>query len=153
MNAFNPAGWNLPGFDDRSWLPAKVIPAPKGSILPFTAPPITAHEVFEPVKIVSPHPGEYTYIFLSELLCASPVYGGRGDGEESPVQTLRIRGFDGSCEIHLYMGNRQRDMARLHDRGSGKESHQTTLFATWAASMSVSPAAVPAGYPNPSNSR
>ena len=60
-------------------------PLPRDSSSRFTAPPITAHEVFDPVKIVSPKSGGVHVHILTELLGAPPVHRKRERGTEDPV--------------------------------------------------------------------
>ena len=55
-------GWNLPDFDDRSWSPALILPAPHGAFRPCAAEPIRVIRTVKPVRILQNESG-YLYDF------------------------------------------------------------------------------------------
>jgi alpha-L-rhamnosidase len=144
----NPPGWELPGFDDNSWQPAKAVPAPKGTVMAFTAPPITPHEVFKPVKIVSPKPGEYTYIFPQN--CSALL---RFTVEGAPGKTIRFKPSEyvdptGHVNFTYTWGTGKEIWHDYTIGGSGNETHQILFCYVGCQYVGVT-GAVPEGYPNP----
>ena len=146
----NPEGWNLPGFNDRSWLPAKVVPAPRGTIVPFMAPPITAHEVFKPVKIVSPGPGEYTYIFSQNCSALLRFTVEGGAGKRVRFKPSEYVDSTGHVKFTYTWGTGKEIWHDYTLGGSGKESHQILFCYVGCQYIGVT-GAVPEGYPNPAN--
>ena len=53
--------WDRPGFDDRNWPSAVVLPAPAGRLTAQSHPPIRATETFTAVAITEPKPGVYVF--------------------------------------------------------------------------------------------
>ncbi len=43
-------GWELPGFDDKAWMPAHVVDGPGGKLIPGIAPHVGQHERYQPVR-------------------------------------------------------------------------------------------------------
>ena len=56
-------GWNLPGYTDTNWKPAKVVSPPPGRLESQQMPPIRATRVISPVRLTEPLPGVYVYDF------------------------------------------------------------------------------------------
>jgi alpha-L-rhamnosidase len=56
-----PAGWDRPGFDERSWTPARVVEGPGGRLVAQSAPPIKVMQEFKTVKVTQPQPGVFVY--------------------------------------------------------------------------------------------
>jgi len=148
----DPAGWTGPGFDDRSWHDAKSVAAPAGILRPYTAPPITAHEIFTPVKIVSPGPGEYTYVFAQN--CSALL---RYTVNGKPGKTIRFKPSEyvdttGHVKFTYTWGTRKEIWHDYTIGGSagnpGDESHQTLFCYVGCQYVGVT-GAVPEGYPNP----
>ena len=92
-----PAGWDGPGFDDRRWVSAAIVPGPGGVLrgLSAAAPPVGAHEVFAPVKVTTLRPGVAVYDFgqnaaqIPRLL----VHGLEGSSVRlTPAELLRPNG-------------------------------------------------------------
>ena len=144
----NPAGWTGTGYDDRSWEHAKVVPPPRGSIEKFTAPPITAPEVFKPVKIVSPGPGEYTYIF--EQNCSSLL---RFTVRGAPGERIRFKPseyVDSTGHVKFtYTWGTGKEIWHDYTIGNTAEEMHQTLFCYVGAQYIGVTGAVPEGYPNP----
>jgi alpha-L-rhamnosidase len=145
-----PAGWDLSGFDDRLWKPVRGVPAPRAAIEAYTAPPIKAFDVFKPVKIMSPRPGEYTYVFPQN--CSALL---RFIVDGAPGARIRFKPceyMDSTGQVKFtYTWGTNKDI--WHDyilRGEGQESHQILFCYVGCQFVGVS-GAVPEGYPNPQN--
>jgi alpha-L-rhamnosidase len=143
-----PAGWNAPGFDDSQWNAARIVPAPEGRIMPYTAPPITAHEVFKPVKIISPRPGEYTYVFSQN--CSALL---RFTVEGPPGKTIRFKPCEymdatGHVKFTYTWGTGKDIWDDYTLRGGEAETHQLLFCYDGCQYVGVA-GAVPQGYPNP----
>ncbi|HXX64603.1 MAG TPA: family 78 glycoside hydrolase catalytic domain [Bacteroidota bacterium] len=141
-------GWNAPGFDDSKWTFAKVVPPPAGAIEPYLAPPITAHEIFQPLRFISPRPGEYTYVFPQN--CSALI---RFTVEGAPGKTVRFKPceyMDSTGQVKFtYTWGTGKDI--WHDytlRGSGPESHQILFCYVGCLYVGIT-GAVPLGQPNP----
>lgn len=144
------SGWNAPGFDAGDWRPVALAKAPAASLAPFAGPPIKAFEVFRQTKIVSPKPGEYTFVFPqnSSALLRFTVTGASG-------KTIRFKPceyMDSTGHVEFtYTWGTKKDI--WHDytlRGTGPETHQTLFCYVGCQYVGVT-GAVPAGYPNPDN--
>jgi alpha-L-rhamnosidase len=57
------AGWDLAGFDDRAWQPARLATAPSGKLEPLSCPGIKAFEPEAPFSVKQPVPGTFLYSF------------------------------------------------------------------------------------------
>jgi hypothetical protein len=143
-----PSGWSTPAFDDSGWKPVRTVAPPAAKIEAFSAPPLKAFELFRPVKILSPSPGEYTYIFPQN--CSALL---RFTVEGAPGQTIRFRPceyVDSAGHVRFtYTWGTNKDI--WHDytlRGSGSESHQTKFCYVGCQYVGVT-GAVPQGRPNP----
>jgi hypothetical protein len=143
-----PAGWKLPGFDDAQWKPVRVVSAPAAVLAPYQGPPIRAFEIFKAVKIISPKPGEYTYVFPQN--CSALL---RFTTEGPAGSTIRFKPceyMDPDGEVKFtYTWGTKKDI--WHDytlRGSGAESHQILFCYVGCQYVGVT-GAVPEGYPNP----
>ncbi|KAG8631136.1 hypothetical protein KVT40_000276 [Elsinoe batatas] len=76
-----PTGWNTDSFDDASWSPAKPLTGPRGQLRYQSQPPVTLHEVFEPVKTTSPKTGTVCYDLgqNASIMVKIKVQGKAGD--------------------------------------------------------------------------
>ncbi len=106
-----PSGWNAPGFNDASWKPVTIVHPPAALLEKYTGPPMQAFEVFRPVNVVSPKPGEYTYIFPqnSSALVRFMVSGAAGQTIrfkpcEYMDSTPTVRRMDGRRKIGTWAG-------------------------------------------------
>jgi alpha-L-rhamnosidase len=54
-------GWDLPGFDDKSWKRAEVISGPQGILSAQMMPPIKVTDTIVPLKMTAPKPGVYVF--------------------------------------------------------------------------------------------
>lgn len=54
-------GWDLPGFDDASWIPAQVVDGPGGALIPAIAPRVGQHERYAPAKTMDAGDGRVVY--------------------------------------------------------------------------------------------
>ncbi|GAA1583180.1 hypothetical protein GCM10009789_41240 [Kribbella sancticallisti] len=59
----DPAGWDAAGFDDSSWRPALVLPAPRGAVRAQEHEPIRVIEDVAPVGFTQPKPGVWVADF------------------------------------------------------------------------------------------
>jgi alpha-L-rhamnosidase len=144
----SPAGWTMPGFDDRSWNTAHVVPPPAGKLEPYTAPPITAHEVFEAVKIVSPKPGEYTYVFPQNCSALLRFTISGAAGQRVRFKPCEYMDKTGHVKFTYTWGTGKDIWDDYTLGGTGKETHQILFCYVGCQYVGVT-GAVPEGYPNP----
>ena len=143
-----PAGWNTPGFKDGSWKPVTSVQAPAASLEKYTGPAMQAFEVFKPVKVMSPMPGEYTYVFPqnTSALLRFTVSGAAG-------KTVRFKPceyMDSTGHVKFtYTWGTGKDIWHDYTTGGGKsESHQVLFCYVGCQYVGVT-GAVPEGFPNP----
>jgi alpha-L-rhamnosidase len=116
-------GWNKPGFNDRSWKYVVLAPSPSGSLEKYTGPSMEAFEVFEPTRVVSPKPGEYTYEFVQNCsaLLRFTVSGPAG-------KTIRFKPceyMDSTGHVQFtYTWGTHKDIWHDYTTGGATESHQ-----------------------------
>jgi hypothetical protein len=145
-----PSGWNAPGFDSRTWRSVAIASTPAASLFLYAGPPIKAFEVFRHNRIVSPKPGEYTYVFPQNCsaLLRFTVAGSAG----ARIRFKPCEYMDPTGHVQFtYTWGTKKDI--WHDytlRGTGDETHQTLFCYVGAQYVGVT-GAVPAGYPNPRN--
>lgn len=152
-----PAGWDTPGFDDRTWKKVEIAPAPSGVPEAFTGPPIMAAQTFQVERIVTPKvpaagpatvAGEYTYVFPQNCsaLLRFTVEGAAG----KKVRFKPCEFMDSTGRVKFtYTWGTKKDI--WHDytlRGGGLEQHQVLFCYVGCQYVGVT-GAVPEGYPNP----
>ena len=137
-------GWDLPGFDDRAWRPARVAAAPTARLEAQHWPPVRAHERFAPVSVKEAAPGAFLYSFpqnCSAQLRIELAGGKPGDkvalrcGEHKSAQGRLFGGYVVGCE--LITDGRPLD-------------HQWLFFYLGMQFVEVA-GAVPEGHANPEN--
>lgn len=79
-------GWDAVGYDDSSWKPVKLVPAPAGRLAAQKQPPIKAVREVKAVRITEPKPGVYVYK-LPENITGWPRF--RASGKPGQKITLR----------------------------------------------------------------
>ncbi|MCX6143295.1 MAG: family 78 glycoside hydrolase catalytic domain [Ignavibacteriales bacterium] len=143
-----PAGWNAPGFNDHTWKTVQIAPAPPATLERYSGPSMEAFETFKPVKIVSPAPGEYTYVFPQNCsaLVRFTVTGAAG----KIIRFKPCEYMDSTGHVKFtYTWGTHKDI--WHDyttRSDGNESHQILFCYVGCQYVGVT-GAVPEGYPNP----
>ncbi|MFH0990942.1 MAG: family 78 glycoside hydrolase catalytic domain [bacterium] len=143
-----PAGWDMPGFEDKEWNPVAVVPAPSASLVAYTGPLMKAFEIFKPTTIKNPKPGEYTYVFSQNCsaLLRFTVQGRSGN----KIRFKPCEYMDSTGHVKFtYTWGTNKDI--WHDytlRGGGPESHQILFCYEGCQYVGVT-GAVPEGAPNP----
>jgi alpha-L-rhamnosidase len=54
-------GWDRPGFDERSWQPARIVDAPKGRLVAQAMHPVRVTRIIAPVAMSQPAPGVFLF--------------------------------------------------------------------------------------------
>ena len=144
----SPAGWNTPGFNDGKWKSVKSVPPPSAVLEHYAGPPMEAFEVFKPLKVVSPAPGEFTYVFPQN--CSALVrFTVTGPGGKT-IRFKPCEFMDTTGHVRFtYTWGTHKDI--WHDyttSGRGTESHQTLFCYVGCQYVGVT-GAVPEGSPNP----
>jgi alpha-L-rhamnosidase len=141
-------GWDAPGFTSRDWKSVAVVKAPSAAMARYEGPAFKAFEVFKRTSILSPRPGEYTYVFQQNCsaLLRFIVSGAKG-------KTIRFKPceyMDSTGQVKFtYTWGTRKDI--WHDytlSGTGDEKHQILFCYVGAQYVGVT-GAVPKGYPNP----
>ncbi len=141
-----PDGWDRPGFDDASWTsPVAAEPSIKG-LKPMTWPPVRVKEVFEPVKVLQPKPGVFSYVFPqnASAIVRFKVKGKRG--QTIVLKPSEVMAKNGEVEQLNLWGAACTFAYTL--RGRGSEDHQW-LFTYHGFQYVELTGGVPAGMPNP----
>jgi len=143
-----PVGWNAPGFNDHDWKHVRIISAPSATLEQYRGPAMESFEVFKPVKIESPAPGEYTYVFSQNCsaLLRFTVKGAAG-------KTIRFKPCEymdatGHVKFTYTWGTHKDIWDDYTTSGNGSESHQILFCYVGCQYVGVT-GAVPEGYPNP----
>jgi hypothetical protein len=148
-----PVNWAKPGFDDRDWSAAVVLPPPGGRLRAAFAPPLREQETFRPVRVDEPEPGVFVFDF-GQNASAIPRLRVRG----APGQILRLTPAE---QRHGASPRRNDGRGRVNQAGVGRPNYwQYTLrgdwFETWQPRFTYSGfqylevvGAVPKGHPNP----
>ncbi|MDW8382898.1 MAG: family 78 glycoside hydrolase catalytic domain [Verrucomicrobiota bacterium] len=150
-----PPGWSRPGFDDRSWAPARLADPPAGRLRAAYAPPLREQELFRPIRIDEPQPGIFVYDFGQNI---------------SAIPRIRVRGVAGQIlrltpaeQRHGSSPRRNDGRGRIDQAGVGRPNYwQYTLrgdwYETWKPRFTYSGyqylevrGAVPRGFTNPAN--
>jgi alpha-L-rhamnosidase len=58
-----PKGWDLPGFADRAWAPARTVAGPSGRLVAANVEPIAPVAVLKPVSVREVRPGTWVFDF------------------------------------------------------------------------------------------
>ncbi len=74
-------GWNEPGLEDGTWIPAHLVRGPAGKLMAQTAPPVEVIREFEPVRVMKLKNGHYMLDFGQNMsgFIQIKVNGDRGD--------------------------------------------------------------------------
>jgi|GEM_PF-73400 len=148
-----PVGWDRPGFDDTAWTAADETEGPGGQLVASSAPPMTMHDAFKPVRIDEPEPGVFVYDFGQNA---------------SSVPRLRVHGKAGQI-LKLTPAEQRHGMSPRRNDGEGlvnpagvgrpnywqytlrgdAEERWTPQFAYSGFQYLQVEGAVPAGRPNP----
>lgn len=140
------AGWDSPGFNDKSWKNALIVDGPP-QLNPLTAEPIKIFDVFESKKIAQPKPGVWVYD-LGQNASGIPqitVKGKRGDTIKiTPAELLTADGLanqnaTGKWHYYTYVL-----------KGDGTEIWQPRFTYYGFRYLQVE-GGVPQGEPNPDN--
>jgi alpha-L-rhamnosidase len=132
-----PPGWNRPGFDDRTWEAARLLPGPGGRLqgLSHAAPPIRAVEKLTPVSSRQLKPGTTVHDL----------------GQNASVMVkLRVQGPPGA-RVRVHPGELTKPDGALHDefykgqplwwqyttRGVGEETYEARFFYCGARYLQV----------------
>lgn len=141
-----PAGWNLPGFDDATWSPPEVIPAPRAKIVPQDWPDVKAHEVFRPIKIHPAPKGGWTYRFAQNCSAMLRFRVKGPAGSTVRFKLSEVVQDDGQVEqLNLWNATA---LTSYTLRGGASETHENLFFYHGGQFVGVE-GAVPAGKPNP----
>ena len=101
-------GWDRPGFDDRTWRPARVVAAPTARLEKQQWPPIKMFQRFAPRSVKEPAPGVFLYSFpqnCAAQLCMELAGGKAGDrvafrcAEHKNAQDRLFGGYVVGCDL------------------------------------------------------
>ena len=141
-------GWDMPGFNDAKWRPVTVVPPPSGALAPYEAPAMMPFEVFTPTKIVSPTPGEYTYVFPQNCSALLRFTLSGPAGETIRFKPCEYMDSTGHVKFTYTWGTGKDIWQDYTTRGDTNESHQTLFCYVGCQYVGVT-GAVPVGWPNP----
>lgn len=138
-------GWDLPGFNDRSWVNALKVREPEGELRPETDYPVRIIQTFEPVNIFSPGQGIFVYDFGQNAsgIINLKVTGKKGQvikmipSEMIKSDSLITQKASGEPYFFSYI------------TGSGEEEEWRPKFTYYGFRYVQIEGAVPEGYPNP----
>lgn len=121
-------GWDAPGFDDRRWQPAEVLPAPKGRLVAQAMPPIRRIRTIQPVRVSEPRPGTLVYDFGESLAGVAELRVRGQAGEPVVLKYGEQLAADGTLErgaIGAHVWRKGKEQAFQQDtylpRGEGEE--------------------------------
>lgn len=90
-----PHGWDLPGFDDSTWTPAKPVTGPRGKLHYQSQPPVILHNTFTPVRQDVIKPGIIVYDLGQNSSIMVKVVASGTAGAEYRVKYSETIGEDG----------------------------------------------------------
>lgn len=118
-------GWNLPGFDDKDWKKAVILPGGPTILAGENIPPVTVNEIIKPVSILKKSSSKYIFDFGQNI---------------SGWARLRVQGQAGATIILRYgelldsqgnLNTATNDHARATDtlilRGEGHETYEPSF--------------------------
>lgn len=125
------SGWAEAGYDDASWVPARVVDAPKGRLSAQMVQPIRVTEVIKPVKITQPKPGVYLYDIGQNIAGTVRLTVSGSAGTEVKLQYAELLHGDGTLNpgnINSFCktGEFQTDKYTL--KGTGIETWQSRFM-------------------------
>ncbi len=144
----SPAGWNALGFDDRDWKPVQIAPVPSATLERYDGPFMEGFEVFKPVKVVSPAPGEYTYVFTQNCSALLRFTVTGAGGKTVRFKPCEYMDSTGHVKFTYTWGTHKDIWHDYTSRSAGNESHQILFCYVGCQYVGVT-GAVPEGYPNP----
>ena len=145
-----PAGWNAPGFNDAAWSAVKAVQAPSAKLEKYEGPLMQAFEVFKPVKIVSPKPGEYTYVFPQN--CSALLRFTVSGPADKTIRFKPCEYMDSTGHVKFtYTWGTGKDIWHDYTTAGGRNVSHQILFCYVGCQYVGVTGAVPAGYPNPEN--
>jgi alpha-L-rhamnosidase len=73
-------GWDVPGFDDHAWQPARIVAAPGGVLAAQMSEPMRVMQRRHPIAMTEPYPGIYIFDMGQNMVgwCRLNVQGRRG---------------------------------------------------------------------------
>jgi len=145
---FLPSGWNAPGFKDASWKPVTIAQPPAASLEKYTGPAMQAFEVFKPTKVMSPKPGEYTYVFPQNCSALLRLTVSGSAGKTIRFKPCEYMDSTGHVKFTYTWGTGKDIWHDYTTAGSRNESHQVLFCYVGCQYVGVT-GAVPEGYPNP----
>ncbi|MEN6449392.1 MAG: family 78 glycoside hydrolase catalytic domain [Thermoguttaceae bacterium] len=138
-------GWDSPGFDDHTWMAAKVAKPPAATLERQSWPPIREQEVFPARQVAAVRPGVF-HVFFGQNASGQLRFTVEGKpGQSFTVQPSEYRTEDGSLMKPVWG---QPVLCRYTLKGGGPESHQWQFFYHGFQAVELV-GAVPAGEPNP----
>jgi len=113
------AGWNEPGFNDRSWARVKTVPAPKGVLAAQMAEPLRVVETIKPVKVSEIGPGAFVFDMGQNMVgwCRLRVNGPKGT--RVTLRHAETLNPDGTLYVDNLRSARAMDLYQL--KGGGDE--------------------------------
>jgi hypothetical protein len=134
-------GWDLPGFDDAGWRPARKAAVPESALLPQTWPGFAELQTFEVSSVEEPQPGTFLYSFPQN--CSAQL-------------RLEVEGGKPGDRIHFRCGEHKKDQRLFGgyvvgmdlSTDGGRVAHQWISFYLGMQFVEVT-GAVPKGHSNP----
>lgn len=114
-------GWDRPGYDDRSWRGAVILPAPAGRVVSQIGPAIRVRRIVPAVKLTNPMPGVWVYD-LGENISGWPRFAVSGRaGQRVTLDCNEVLRRDGTVDLghvaRYAYGRFQRDVLICSGRG------------------------------------
>ena len=116
-------GWEAPGYEDSSWKPAAILPAPAGRLVAQKMPPLRITETVKPVQLSEPKPGVYLFDFGVNLTGWARIEASGEPGQKIRLDYNELLLPDGALETqnshsHTY-GRYQSGELILDNSGRG----------------------------------
>ncbi|WP_413116654.1 family 78 glycoside hydrolase catalytic domain [Streptomyces sp. CY1] len=92
------AGWDEPGFDDRSWRSVSMVDAPQGAPRSNTMPPLRVTDTLRPRKVTEVRPGGYVYDFGQNIAGWARLSAKGESGTRITMRTAEELNADGTLD-------------------------------------------------------
>ncbi len=119
-------GWTMPGFDDKSWSGTRLTDAPMDVLVATYNQPVTEHEIFKPVKIITTPKGEKVIDFGQNLVGWVIMKAKGHKGDTITLDHAEVLDKEGN----MYLDNLRQAKAQDNYVMSGEEETYHPHF-TW----------------------